>query len=280
MSEQLNEQSVDVDQSTSGALEPDQIFDLDLGALDDVHESTVSEPVVPPVAESKPVVEPVKEPASSEPVSEPTPEVAPADDDLAALRKTLSEAMAELTTLKSQVQQPADAKDPELKLPENPTEITSVDFLQGEDPADLLTEPAKLNALLNKVATTAARAAVVSASETTIRRIPEIVQRAASEQVQTQTVVGNFYNQNQDLVPFKSAMVAAANQVYAENSNRSLEDILAESGKRVREMLRIRKTQVGVTPAQPVGRGGAGAARPGNTKISDISAEIERMMNL
>lgn len=281
--EQENENTGgEMQESQAEGLPAEQLFDIGLS-----NDSTTSneEQYTEVDQTPEPVKESVRQPeARTEPTTEKKAEPEPAkepEDDMLALRQQLAQMSAELSALKEAGSTTAQAtKEPELQLPTNPAEITSVDFLQGEDPADLLAEPERLNALLNKVATTAARAAVASASEVTIRRIPEIVQRSVAEQSQTQQVVDTFYSQNQDLTPFKPAMAAAARQVFAEDPHQSLADVLTKSGQKVREMLRLRQTQVGVNPAQPVSKSGAGTSRASASKISDVNAEIARMLNL
>lgn len=243
-------------------------FDLDWG---DKGEEEV--PVDTPAPEPEPELEPSQE-QSTEPVQEQVPE----PDDLTALRQQLATVTAELSQMKAQA--PVQSKeDHPLILPTNPSEITSVDFLQGKDPADLLVEPQSFNQLLNLVATTAARAAVTSSSEHTIKNIPAIVQRVTTEQIQIKSIADDFYKKNNDLYPFRQLVASAAGQVYAEKPDISIEECIQESGKRVREILRLRKVETGKKPAQPVA-GGNGRQSLGASTMSDIARQLEAMANL
>lgn len=203
------------------------------------------------------------------------PEEKSVEDELRAqiveLTAKMQELGARVDTAKVEISEPV------LQLPESPKEVTAVDFLGGEDPADFLTDPAKFNHILNVVATVAARSAVASAKESTLRAIPEIVQRSAHQQSEIDRSVDSFYAANPDLVPFKNMVSMAATQVFSGDPSMKLEDILNSAAGRVRDVLKLRKTQVNVRPAQPVAAGTAGAKRPVPLNLTTEEMQIAEL---
>lgn len=179
--------------------------------------------------------------------------------DEEALRQKIVELSTELTQLKNaQMGQPTPTPSlPEgTKLPEAGA-ITNVDFLQGltdDSYIAMLESPEQFNKVLNTVATTAYIAATNAAQESLMRRIPEIVSNSVNQQKYIHGTTDKFYEQNPDLTAYKSAVAMAAIQLFNEQPNLSLPDLLQQAGSRTREMLRIKpNSQRKRMPAQPAG---------------------------
>lgn len=180
--------------------------------------------------------------------------------DEEALRQKIVELTTELTQIKnSQLTQapPVPAMPEGTRLPEAGA-VTDVDFLQGvsgDAYIDLLEDPAKFNKLLNTVASTAYIAAMNASQESIMRKIPDIVANSTNQQVYVNNATAEFYKNNPDLTMYKPAIAMAAMQIYNEQPNVSLPDLLTEAGKRTRDMLKLRpSSQRTRMPAQPAGR--------------------------
>lgn len=189
-----------------------------------------------------------------------------AADPMDALRKQVSDLMGQVAQYKqkeletpSQAAAPGEAPSPLQQVA--PGQVSQLDFFQGEDHVAILEDPAKLNALLNKVATVAFNAAVNASEERVMRRIPSIVSSSAQQQMAIGDVTRDFYAANQDLVNFKQAVSMAAMQIYQENPNLQLPELLSQAAARTREILHLKGIDPGRkrVPAQPAGnsvRGG------------------------
>lgn len=181
------------------------------------------------------------------------------EQDLVALRSQLEQAVGQMGIMATQLQQFQSSQPKvEMALPDNPKELSTVDFLQGQTPADFLETPEALNTLLNKVATISARAGQQAGYEMAMRSIPQVVQNSAQQQYNLQAAADNFYKQNADLTPFKKAVGMAAMDFYSKNPQATLEQIMEGAGKATRQILRLRGTTAGRVPAQPAATVGAG----------------------
>lgn len=180
--------------------------------------------------------------------------------DVESLQRQLNDALGiinqykqqELSQPKEQKQEPSQAQTLQAQ---QPGEVPKLDFLQGRDHLDILQDPEKFNNLLCQVATVSFQAAVNAAQEQVMKRIPDIVQSAAQQQASVQSLTQEFYAKNPDLTPFKQAVSMAAMQLYNENPNLTLPDLLTQAGERTRGILRLSKAgaQPGRRPAQPAG---------------------------
>lgn len=237
--------------------------------------------------------EPQPEPQEAEqsPVEEPPAEAEPQLTDVETLQKQLNEAMGIISQFEQQrlaqptTQEPAKQVQPEQTMQATPAgQIPKLDFLQGvEDHVEILQDREKLNNVLCQVAVVAYNAAVQSAQEQIMRRIPTIVQSAAQQQSSLAEMTREFYTNNPDLSNFKQAVSMAAMQVYNENPKLTLPEILSGAAQRTREVLRLAKPQKSVRkPAQPAGGSirSAGGNRPpsGQPQMSEQERQIAELL--
>jgi hypothetical protein len=184
------------------------------------------------------------------------------EQELEGMRLQFNEAMGQLSAMAAQMAQTQGGKGPELKLPENPQEVSQLDFLNGQAPTDFLESPEAFNGLLNRVATIAARAGQQAGYEMAMRTVPSVVQSSAQQQFQLQHAADNFYKQNADLVPFKKAVSLAALDFYSKNPGATPEQILEGASVATRNILRMRGTTAGRVPAQPAATPGVVGGAP------------------
>lgn len=230
------------------------------------------------VAPSAPVEEPTSQP-------EPSPTEEPSTEE--ALRQQLSDLMGVVAAYKQkELEAQPSQPSPEVTFqPPAPGQVAELDFLQGEDHVSILEDPKKFNALLCKVATTAYTAAVNASQEAVMRKIPSVVSSAAQQQSTIERITSEFYAANQDLIPFKTAVSMAAMQLYNENPNLALPDLLAQASERTRKVLRIQKGAAPRkrTPAQPAGnsvRGGLDRTSVGGEQLTGQEQQILDLLTL
>lgn len=213
--------------------------------------------------------------------------------DVEALQKQLNDALGIISQYKQSelaqqpTQQPQDSQQkPEQTLKNvEPGQVVQLDFLQGQDHIEILKDPEQFNNLLCQVATVSFNAAVNAAQEQVMRKIPEIVQSAAQQQSSISNITRDFYAKNPDLDKFRPAVSMAAMQLYNENPNLQLPELLQGAAQRTREMLRLNKSAVqrGRQPAQPAGgsiRSAGGNRQPSSTsQITDQEQQILDLLN-
>lgn len=187
----------------------------------------------------------------------------------------------------SQSNQQEQQSQPEQSLKNvEPGEVVQLDFLRGQDHIEILRDPEQFNNLLCQVATVSFNAAVQAAQEQVMRRIPNIVQSAAQQQQSISNITRDFYSKNPDLDKFRPAVSMAAMQLFNENPNLQLPDLLKGAAERTREMLRLSQSGVqrGRRPAQPAGgsiRSAGGNRQPvGQPQLSDQEQQILDLLTL
>lgn len=242
--------------------------------------ASVAEPEPEPVDEGTPESEPAPEvpaPAPEAPVAAP----AEPEDDLTLMRTELNNALATISELTAQVEQVKNqGTGPELEIPTDASQISSLDFLRGRDVADILGDSDTFNGLLNEIATVAARAGQQAGYEQALRAMPEVVQKSAQQQFQVQAATESFFNINSDLKPFRQAVSLAAMEFYQKNPQATIEQILEGGGKKAREMLRIRGTTATRKPAQPA-VGASGVQRTASQPtLNPVEQQIMDLIDL
>lgn len=219
---------------------------------------------------------------------QPTP--GPSTED--ELRRQLNEAMGVISQLRQgQLEQPAQTQPAQQQTPEpfqnlQPGQVAQLDFLQGQDHVAILEDPQKFNELLSRVATTAFTAAVQAAQEQVMLRIPSIVSSTASQQQEIARIADDFYKANSDLANFKPAVSMAATQLYQENPNLTLPELLAQAATRTREVLHLKSAAAAAgrqrVPAQPAGNSvqGGGSRTASDPQLSDMQKQIADLLDL
>jgi|LGOV01.1.fsa_nt_gb hypothetical protein len=130
-----------------------------------------------------------------------------------------------------------DTKDDKPETPE-------IKFLGDDiDLDELIRSPESLNAILNKV-----YAAGVDSyrelQEGTIKGIPEIVKSNVSMQVALSKRVNEFYNDNEDLKPFKKVVASIYEEVASENSDWDVNKVFEKVEEETRNRLELHKKAV------------------------------------
>lgn len=279
---------------TEGAVETStDEFDLDYTGSDGAETGGQN---LNPTEPAQPVAQEVTEPspASAPEGNTPTESAPPVEeelDDVESLRRQLAEANMRILQFEQakgeqptqqptqQFQQPA-AQPQSATFPQQPSEVSTLDFLGQEDHFKILENRDSFNALLNKVATVAYNSAVMAAQERILRQIPGVVETTANQQIQIKDIVGRFYASNKDLEPYKPAVSMAAIKLHNDNPNMPLEEMLNKAAEETRKVLRIHpNTQARQrVPAQPVGGGRVGGDR--TARPANISEQEQQILDL
>lgn len=166
------------------------------------------------------------------------------DQIIASLRSRIEELEG-----KKQVYEPADKKpDADAKLEPESAPAAEQNFLGDLDPDDLIRDPAEFNKLLNKIYQQAVVDARKTVTENVFRSIPEIVQSNITIMSELKQVSEEFYNQNEDLKPFKKVVAAVFEEVASENPGKSYRELLPLVGNEARKRLELHKKSTDQSP--------------------------------
>jgi len=173
--------------------------------------------------------------------------------------------------------------DPGIKLESIP-EIVQ-DFIGDIDVDDLVSDKKLLNEVLVKVATASRENTI----QTMLRAIPQIVVQQTRSQAVIKTVIDEFYDANEELIPVKKTVGAVANQIYAEEPSLSIDKVLEKAAERTRKMLGLKKTaiqnkeeKVSERKRKPalVKKQGGGNREKGKVDTSDLQKDIDSTLDL
>lgn len=217
--------------------------------------------------ETEPEPDDVEEPEEPDEVEEPEPETDERD-------QTISELRAKLAELESKESKPASPAT------EVPLEIAEQNFLDGIDFDDVSADPNEFNKLLNKIYKQTVTDTERSVGEKISKSLPSTVRELITVTRNMQEASENFYKENKDLKPFKKVVATVFDDLAAENSDKTYEEVLKEVGPETRRRLELptptTKLDKGDPPRLPRKKGKLG--RTDNTEpLTGIEAEIEAM---
>ncbi len=112
-----------------------------------------------------------------------------------------------------------------------PVEPTT--WVTSEEWEQAIQDPGKMNEILQRVHD--------KARESLIRDIPNLTTKAVDRQISLQRTIGQFYQDNPDLLEMQQYVGYTANRLQGENPNWPLEKLLEETEKEVRKTLKLTK---------------------------------------
>jgi len=203
-------------------------------------------------------------PSTDQPKTDPPTTDAPDDRDksIEELRRKLAE--------KDEVK----TDPPKTSPPATSAPIEPKDFVGDLDPEDL--SPEELNKLLNKTYQQAIRDAQEQ-DGVAAQQLPEYVAAV----IALQKSVDSFYNENEDLKPYKKDVAKTFEKVRLANPNKTYEELTAETAIQTRKHLELpepsnKKVDKGNPPRLPRKK-----SKPGKTKDKSeqdpMSSDIEAM---
>jgi len=156
--------------------------------------------------------------------------------------KQLREQVEELRTKVEKLSGPK-TEPPKTEAPTTDAPIEEQDFVGDTNLEELVTDPKKLNALLNKVYAKGAVDSRAATVETT-----QSIQGTVRDSVEAHTVLkettDNFYKDNKDLQPFKKVVAAVFDDVQTENPNKKLPELLTIVATESRKRLELKEPVV------------------------------------
>lgn len=131
----------------------------------------------------------------------------------------------------------ATADEKEELEPKPKLDDTPKTFLGDDDIDEVVADPQKFEAVLNRV--------VKFVGDVVLEQVYKATPKLVISQIQQQTVVSKavkeFYDENEDLVHVKRTVKAIANDIAADDPGLSLEDVFARTAIKTRETLGLKK---------------------------------------
>jgi hypothetical protein len=182
----------------------------------------------PPMDDDVTTDEPKTEPPSTDP---------PRDDD------EISRLMRENREYKEKLEK-LEKKPPTTEAPSTDPPIEDIDFTSDVDWEEVSDDPKKFNELLNKVrrdAIETARNEYKSFGSKTLQTIPDVVKKSITTQEQLKQLSIDFYEENEDLKPWKKTVAVVFDEMVSENPNETFGELLPKVGNEVRARLGLER---------------------------------------
>lgn len=173
---------------------------------------------------------------------------------------------------------------------EAPLVLDELDFAGDVDLDELSRDPKKLNEFANKIYQKAVTDTRKVLGEGVLRTIPDIVKTNITMMTNLKKASDKFYNDNEDLEPFKKVVSAVFEDVAAENPDKRFDEILGkvagESRKRLGLQRKAENTNTntnknkGKSPRLPRKKGKAGQAtnKPNTEPLQDELDEMNKTL--
>ncbi len=240
----------------------------------------VKEGELSPKPEGEPVSTPPPEPVKVEPTVEGEETI----EEIKERNKLLLARIEELTPVPgvtaTPLPKPIEDKGEPSPIPLVPTKVEEVDFLAGQSVDDLIDDPKKLNTLLNSIYLKARDDAKEDAAKAVLTALPGVVSSEVTATTNTNAVVSEFYQNNEDLVVVKKTVMAVAAQVHADKPEFGYKEVLNEAASRTRKLLGLR-TPVPKTNTKfddPAFAGGGTPRKPAHSGPKTLQHEIDELI--
>jgi len=164
------------------------------------------------------------------------------DKLIESLRTKLAEAESSKDT--KDTKDVEDDKDKDNKDDEPPLTFEDQDFVGELDIEELIRDPKEFNKMLNSIYQKAVTDTRKVLGEGVLRSIPDIVKTNIAVMTNLKNASEKFYEDNEDLVPFKKVVAAVFEEVASENPDKKYDEVLSEVGTEVRKRLDLQKKAV------------------------------------
>ena len=158
--------------------------------------------------------------------------------------KTITELRAELVESKAKEVKETETETKtktEEKESETPLTLEDQDFLGELDLDEVTRNPKEFNKLLNKIYKQAVTDTRKVLGEGILRTIPDIVKTNIAAITNLQKARDKFYDDNEDLKPFKKVVGVVFEELAAENPDKKYDEVLSDVGDEVRKRLELQK---------------------------------------
>lgn len=176
-------------------------------------------------------------------------------------------------------------KAPTTEAPSTDAPIETKDFIKDIDLDDLSDDPAKLNEILNliyKEAVQAARTELRTFSQSTLQRVPELIDSTLTTKEKLKALTDDFYKSNEDLAGFKKTVGVVFGELASENPDKNYDEVLKMTGEETRKRLGLKKGKANPKPKNdddppPLPRKRGTRNKPEPKKSSALQSQIEEM---
>jgi len=189
---------------------------------------TEPEPQLPP--DPREVPEEPNEPV--DPAGEPLPDEE-GDHESALLAR-----LEEETGRRLQLEREVPVNEETTREPES-----DPDFLDGLDLDEVLSSSENLNRLLLAVYNRGVSESMRRASDNVLGSVQDLVSRYVREQLTMSEMVKEFYEQNEDLRPFRRTVAAYAKDISRDNPELKPQEVFAKTATHVRTALKLKKLE-------------------------------------
>lgn len=221
-------------------------------------------------------------PSTESPTTESPTTDSPTTEAPGDLEDEKDRTIAELRAKLAEKELPS-TKKPSTSAPttEAPLQLDEQDFVGDADVEDIVNDKGELNKLLNKIYQKAVSDTRKVLGEGVLRSIPDIVKTNVSTLSSLQKASEQFYQDNEDLKPFKKVVATVFEELSSQNPDKSYSDILSKTGEEVRKRLELQRKATkppgnGPAPRLPRKKGKPGKSNE-KPSIDPIQAEIDEM---
>ena len=205
-------------------------------------------------------------------------------DDRDTTIETLRTRVAELEANKVKDDEPKDVKKDNEPEESKPLTFEDQDFIGDLELDDLIRDPKEFNKLLNTIYQKAVTDTRKVLGEGVLRSIPDIVKSNISTMTMLKEASEKFYNDNEDLKPFKKVVAAVFEDISSQNPDKRFDEILNSVGDEVRKRLDLKKTAVKGSvaaeersPRLPRNKGRSGGPNDTKPDTSPLQNDIAKM---
>lgn len=157
-------------------------------------------------------------------------------ESMDTLRKSIEESYSGPAPVSSE-------KKEQKKDDEDAVTVEDYEFYKGnEDDLDaLVRDPKAFNAFMNGIYKKAIETTLGFVNKGIAQKIPGITKEMVSQQLTVRNAADKFYQDNEDLIPFKNTVGAFASKIAKENPTMTLDNVLKNAEKFVRKHLSLPK---------------------------------------
>jgi hypothetical protein len=234
-------------------------------------------------------VEPREEPAPSpEPEPEPEPEDEPTPDegepeqinydDMSPREKLMWEQLQKATGEKLQLAGWAPPRQEPEKVSEQVAEAI-YNYLEGQDIDEVFSTAEGINKLLNAVAIRTEERATLRAQEAIMRNLAGVMTTHIKQQLEIREMANDWFNANPDMNHCRELVASLSSDIARENPQLQVIQVLNESAKRIRTMMRVRQNNQPKTQAKKPAFVGAQRGG-GRIKVPELSGRDKDIADL
>ena len=200
-------------------------------------------PATEPEPVEEPAPEPEVEPEKPETESEEEPVGQINYDEMTPREKALFDQLQKVTGENLLLTKPK--QDEPAQVSAEKVVEALFNYLEGQDVDEVFSTAENINKLLNAVGARVEERAVLRAQEAIMKNLTGVFTQHMNRQMQMREDANQWFNANPDMKQCERLLVSLANEIGNEKPELTVRQVLDESAKRIRTMMKIRN---GTTP--------------------------------